>query len=386
MNTETAVLNHRQALNAVRSELKTRFLERDEIIDALIIALLSKQHILLLGPPGTAKSALVEEVCKSISGASLFQWLLTKFSTPEEIFGPISLAALQQDKFSRITTSKLPQAHVAFCDEIFKANSAILNAMLTLINERLFYNNGQAETCPLVTMVGASNELPEGAELEALFDRFLLRFWIHYLGDAHDVRSLLTNNPPVRTATLTLEQLAACQAGASLVGVPDFVIDAVIGIKNKAEQSGFVASDRRWKQTITALKAAAYLAGQSEVGEDQLEILPDMLWREPKDRPAVASIVSSVGNPVNIKASEILDAAKEALQNLGTPARDASEKAEWLKQASLAESRLSTMEAELSTLVSQHPPARTKRAGEVLSQVQRMKQDITRRVAALYNL
>jgi MoxR-like ATPase len=109
-------------------------------------------------------------------GGVYFERLLTKFSTPEELFGPISLKALEQDKFQRVLTGKLPEAQFAFVDEIFKSSSAILNSLLTLINERVFHNDGAAVQCPLVTMFGASNELPEGKELEALFDRFLFRF------------------------------------------------------------------------------------------------------------------------------------------------------------------------------------------------------------------
>lgn len=378
---------HRVVLEQVRDSLKSQFLERDSIIDALLAALLAKQHVLLLGPPGTAKSALVSSLCNTIDGAQQFQWLLTKFSTPEEIFGPISLSALQQDRVSRITTGKMPEAHIAFCDEIFKANSAILNALLTLINERVFYNDGRAQACPLNTMVGASNELPEGVELEALFDRFLLRFWVDYLGDSRNVRALLAQHAANSPTIITLNQLKACQLEAEQVIVPDTIIEALITIKTKIEEAGFVASDRRWKQTITVLKAAAYLAGETEVMEDRLDLLPDMLWREPKERSSLASIVGSVGNPLNVKATEIFDAAKEAVGNLGSANKsDAAAKAEWLKGASLIESKLGAMRSELEDLVSKHPAAKTRRVREVLQGLDVMKRDITSRVAALYNL
>lgn len=384
---QAPVSAHRVALERVRDELRAQFLERDIIIDALLAGLLARQHVLLLGPPGTAKSALVATLCNAIGGARHFQWLLTKFTTPEEVFGPVSLVALQQDRVARVTTGKMPEAHIAFCDEIFKANSAILNALLTIINERLFYNDGGVQPCPLVTVVGASNELPEGAELEALFDRFLLRFWVDYLGDTANLRTLLTTQPPAGGAAITLDQLKACQQEAENVAVPDTIIDAIITIKAKVEESGFVASDRRWKQTITVLKASAYLAGESEVTEEQLDLLPDMLWREPKDRPTLASIVGSVGNPLNVKATEILDAGKEAVGNLGIANKsNAAAKAEWLKEASLVESALGAMRSELDDLVAKHPTAKTRRVREVLKNLDAMKRDITSRVAALYNL
>jgi hypothetical protein len=123
------------------------------------------------GSPGTAKSALVRAIAQAFGG-SYFERLLTKFSTPEELFGPISLKALEQDRYERVTAGKLPEAEFAFVDEVFKANSAILNSLLTAMNERLFHNDGAPAQMPLVSLFGASNELPEGKELEALFDRF----------------------------------------------------------------------------------------------------------------------------------------------------------------------------------------------------------------------
>ena len=126
---------------------------------------------------------LADELCRRIEGANYFQWLLTKFSTPEEIFGAVSLKSLEQDDYRRVTDHKLPEAHIAFLDEIFKANSSILNALLTLINERLFHNGRERVIVPLITMFGASNELPDEDELTALFDRFMLRFMVDYIGE-----------------------------------------------------------------------------------------------------------------------------------------------------------------------------------------------------------
>ncbi len=383
----TCAASHRAALESVRSTLKARFLERNDIVDAMLAALLCKQHVLLLGLPGTAKSALASALTSSIDGARLFSWLLTKFSTPEELFGPVSLRALQQDRVARITTSKLPEADVVFLDEIFKANSAILNALLTVINERQFYNDGQAVPCPLRSMIGASNELPESDELEALFDRFLVRLSVPYLADAANVRALLTATARAGTDKLTMDELRQCQAEAAQVDVPPGIIDAVLAIKERVEEAGFRASDRRWQQSISLLRAYAYLNGDDAVGEDHLEIIVDSIWRDPKDRPAVAAIVGVVGNPLNVRAVEILDAAKEAVTSLGsTDPKGAADKAEWLKSASLIESRLSDMEAELQGLITQNPKRNLRRVKEVVDNVQRFKMHITRRVAALYNL
>jgi len=377
---------HRAALEGVRASLKARFLERDEIIDGLLAAVLCRQHVLLLGPPGTAKSATVNATVDSIDGAAAFSWLLTKFTTPEEVFGPVSLQALKQDRFARMAAGKLPEAHVGFLDEVFKANSAILNSLLTLANERHFHNDGQVVPCPLITLVGASNELPGTEDLEALFDRFLLRFWVPYLTDARSVKTLLAKNPPNARATISLADLETCQREVAAVSVPEDIVDAVIAIKEKSEEKGFVSSDRRWRQLIDLLRAVAYLAGEDAVSEDHLDVLTDALWRQPKERPVIASIVGAVGNPLNVRAAEILDAAREVVAKLGRPPGEPDAKAEWLRQASLLESRLTDMESELGALVKRNPKRNLRRVREVLGAIGGMKGDVTRRVAQLYNL
>ena len=168
-------------LRKIREELQQMFLERAELIDGALAALLSAQHVMIVGPPGTAKSMLADELCRRIEGASYFQWLLTKFTTPEELFGAVSLKALEADDYRRVTSHKLPEAHIAFLDEVFKASSSILNAILSIINERLFHNGRQVTAVPLLSLFGASNELPEDDELLALYDRFLLRFVVGYI-------------------------------------------------------------------------------------------------------------------------------------------------------------------------------------------------------------
>ena len=196
-----------EKLKKIRDELKQMFLERADLIDGALSALLSAHHLLIIGPPGTAKSMLADELCRRIDGANYFQWLLTRFTTPEEIFGAVSLKALEQDDYRRVTSRKLPEAHIAFLDEIFKANSSILNSILTLINERLFHNGKEIVHVPLLTLFGASNELPEEEELTALYDRFLLRFVVGYISeDFRFLRMLESQKAPERTG-LTLTEL-----------------------------------------------------------------------------------------------------------------------------------------------------------------------------------
>src|ERR1044071_191177 len=226
-------MNAREKLKNIREELKQRFLERSDLIDGALAALLSSHHLLIIGPPGTAKSMLADELCRRIDGANYFQWLLTRFTTPEEIFGAVSLKALEQDDYRRVTVRKLPEAHIAFLDEIFKANSSILNAILTLINERLFHNGREVVPVPLLTLFGASNELLEEEELTALYDRFLLRFVVGYIAeDFRFLRMLESQKMPERTS-LTLAELTELQRQGRDVVLPSHVFRSIADIRRR---------------------------------------------------------------------------------------------------------------------------------------------------------
>jgi len=160
---ETKLKLH-EKFEAIEGELNKFFVEREEVIHGLTLAILSEVNILLLGPPGTAKSMSVkcwkDHLKMDKDKLQYFEWLLTKFSTPEEIFGPFSIKALsEEDRYSRITTNKLPESPIAFLDEIFKCNSGLLNSLLPVLNERIFYNDGVAHKIPLLTVVAASNEI-----------------------------------------------------------------------------------------------------------------------------------------------------------------------------------------------------------------------------------
>src|SRR6266853_826560 len=212
--------NAAASLARIREELNHNFQERAELIDGALCALLSGSHVLIIGPPGTAKSMLSDELCRRIEGADYFQWLLTKFSTPEEIFGAVSLKSLEQDDYRRVTDHKLPEAHIAFLDEIFKANSSIINALLTLINERIFHNGRERITVPLITMFGASNELPDEEELTALFDRFMLRFMVDYIGEEFHFLRMLESARSIEKTRLSFDELEQLRSATAAVAVP----------------------------------------------------------------------------------------------------------------------------------------------------------------------
>src|SRR5439155_4122285 len=230
----------RDVLRTIRDELQQVFLERTELIEGALVALLAAQHVLVIGPPGTAKSMLADEVCRRLDGARYFQWLLTRFTTPEELFGAVSLKALEEDDYRRLTTHKLPEAHIAFLHEIFKASSSILNTILTLMNERRFHNGREVATVPLLTLFAASNELPEDDELLALYDRFLIRFVVDYLEEDFRFLKLLQARPPDARTTLSLDALEQARAEAAALPVPGDVLRTITDLRRELRGKNIV--------------------------------------------------------------------------------------------------------------------------------------------------
>jgi MoxR-like ATPase len=300
-------------LATIRTQLKDAFAEREAVVDGLLTALIGRSHIFLLGPPGTGKSALINTVVAALVGATSFKWLMTKFSEPGELFGPLDLMALKQGRQERITTGKLPSAHVAYLDECFKANSAILNSFLTLMEERCFDNGTTRLDCPLESMIGSSNELPEGPELGALYDRFTFRFFVDYIQNQDKLRKVMLGGAPAITASITLDELHDLQAQAAAMPVPDAVLDAIIAIKVDLEGQGVVVSDRSWVNMVNVVRARAVVEGSATVETRHLEAMADCCWQEPDQRSLVASLVGQRANPAAAEAVENMDCAEEAL-------------------------------------------------------------------------
>lgn len=307
-----------EKLASIKAELCDQFVERDAVIEGLLACLLSGEHALLLGPVGTAKSLLAAEVCRRLEGGRHFSWLLTKFSTPEELFGPISLKSLEADEYRRVTSAKLPEAHVAFLDEAFKASSAILNALLSLMNERLFYNGRVPTEVPLITMIAASNELPEDDTLDALYDRFLVRFVVDYIReDFRFLQMLKAPTPGEPATTLTLSELQTLRDHAQRVEVPDHVLGDLVEIRRMLNKKEMVVSDRRYRKAIELMKGYASIRGRDHVTEVDFEALEHVLWNDPDDREELRLILRSVFRAHEESARGLLEQAREVADYAG---------------------------------------------------------------------
>ncbi|QDE93710.1 ATPase [Myxococcus xanthus] len=278
-------------IEALRDALLTGLVERDVPVRLALLAALAGEHLLLIGPPGTAKSLVARRLHLAFHPATYFERLLTRFTVPEELFGPLSIKGLEEDRYERLTEAYLPKASVAFLDEIFKANSAILNALLTLLNEREFDNGKRRESTPLISVVGASNELPEGEELDALFDRFLLRCHVGPVSKA-GFPSLLELRGDVvvelsRQLRLSDEDLAEVRQAATEVAVPDDVVALLADLRDWCTAEGIQVSDRRWRKVVKLLQTAALTNGRDRVSIWDCWLLQHCLWSEPEQRAKV---------------------------------------------------------------------------------------------------
>ncbi len=296
-------------IRTLSEEINRNFKERDEEIAGSLLAMISGEHVLFIGPPGTAKSMLAREMCGCIEGGGFFYYLLTRFTTPDEIFGPLSLSSLQADIFSRNTDGYLPSANVSFLDEIFKANSSILNSLLTILNERKYHNGSEILDVPLISVFGASNELPEENEsLEALYDRFLFRYYIGYVQDETNFVELILGHaenftPSVR---LTVDEIEKIQQEAGNVRIDDDVLDSIVTLRKEFRNTGTSISDRRWKKMVWVLKVAAHAIGRDRVDRTFLPILQHMLWNRPEERVTLRKrlIEMSVAGGIDIEREQ----------------------------------------------------------------------------------
>lgn len=288
-------------LTRVADQLDRQFLGKSEVIRLLLISIVAREHAVIIGPPGTAKSALLRSLSELLD-ARYFEYLLTRFTEPNELFGPVDIEAFRRGQYQRRTEGMLPEAEVVFLDEIFKSNSAILNSLLTLLNERLFRSGSQSIQCPLLSVFGASNEPPTDEALVALYDRFLLRIRAENL-QAHHFNELL-----VRGIEHEKNRLAEVRQGALISGkelqalgrtlserlvFSDDFLATYKGLVFQIRAEGVTLSDRRVVKLLKLFAASSLIDGRAEADAGDLFVLKHV-WNSEDQAPLVGELVEPV--------------------------------------------------------------------------------------------
>ena len=344
-------------------EMNRGIYEKETEISLSLLAALAGESIILLGPPGVAKSMVARQLKNAFRDAHSFEYLMSRFSTPDEIFGPVSIQKLKtSDTYERAVDGYLPTADVVFLDEIWKAGPAIQNTLLTVINEKIFRNGNREMHLPLKLLVAASNELPaKGEGLEALWDRFVIRIESRPIKMEKNFRAMLlevksslevkseerrvkkqssTAEGKVNSTDLFEDTISDEQIGADVsispaeyaewsqaidkIGVKEEVLDAIscirkslraVNVDEAAERRNIYVSDRRWKNIVRLLRTSAFMQDREEV--DICDLLPiyHCLWQEPEERDAIRSIViRSLFAPLADKLVEMKKALAEDIQ------------------------------------------------------------------------
>lgn len=295
------------------------YFERRDHLEAIVVGILAKEHTFLLGPPGTGKSELVRVLCERIRRSRYWEALLDRQLPMESLFGPIDLKAFEESgDWHRRVDGYLPTAHIAFLDEVGKAGPAVLNPMLTVLNERMYHNNSTPMACPLLSAVGASNEELE-EELSALWDRWLLRLIIEPIQEPKNLASLLSTASQANQAdptTVDLDDVHRATEEVAQVALPPGVIDNVLQLRNELMEDQIKPSDRRWKKAMRLLQAHAYLYGRDTVDEDDMGILRHVLWDVAEQIPTVERKTLKLTSEVTRQAMEFQQQISEIEQTL----------------------------------------------------------------------
>jgi MoxR-like ATPase len=311
----------RRLVTEVLTPMKQAFVGKDEVVDLLGICLVGGENLFILGPPGTAKSALVHELARRVEG-HVFDYLLTRFTEPNELFGPFDIRKLREGDLVTNTEGMLPEASLVFLDELLNANSAILNSLLMVLNERVFRRGRETRKLPLLMVVGASNRLPEDDALSALFDRFLLRVRCdnvagERLADVLDAGWRLEAGLVQRLATISVGDLRELQSQLAQVDVtnvrPQYL--ATIGQLRKA---GIPVSDRRAVKLQRLVAASALLCGRQVANAADLWVLR-YIWDTDEQREVIAAIVQQA---VDAADAESLSASHPRARNQNAPNAD----------------------------------------------------------------
>jgi len=320
-------MSKKDRIKKILEQLTSGLHEREEIIAVAFLAAVSGQNTFLLGPSGTAKSLISRRISCAFKDAEYFEYLMNRFSTPDDIFGPVSIKALKEDKYTRKTSGYLPAVDFAFLDEIWKSSPAILNTLLTLVNERIFRNGGNIEKAPLKALISASNETPpENQGLEALYDRFPVRLFVGPLADRSNFETLINSKPTGAQVALdknlmvSNDEWSKWQQNIHDVSLSKETINVINLIRNALssmdEETAVYVSDRRWQRAALLLKASAFLCDRNTTNLSDTLLLRHCLWTTEKNRKNVVNMVEDAvkksGLPTDVDIAR-WDKSKEKL-------------------------------------------------------------------------
>lgn len=304
-------------LNQVLQQLKQIFIGKDDIIDLMGICLVGRENLFLLGPPGTAKSAMVRQLSKLLKGNS-FEYLLTRFTEPNELFGPFDIRKLREGDLVTNTEGMLPEASLIFLDELLNANSAILNSLLMVLNEKVFRRGRETKDLPALMIIGASNHLPEDEALQALFDRFLIRVRCDnvqpdLLSQVLDAGWLLEQKKTSEAINISTEDIATLQSQIATVNLQN-IQKPYLELIQKLRNAGVQVSDRRAVKLQRLIAASTLLCKRTEAIPSDMWVLR-YIWDTEEQREVIASIVNAVVEADNTPSHQHPRASAKNLPN-----------------------------------------------------------------------
>ena len=289
-------MNIKPRIKTLLEQLNEGIYEKEEVIALALLSSIAGESIFLLGPPGVAKSLIARRLKYAYEDAKVFEYLMSRFSTPDEIFGPVSISKLKNDKYERIIENYLPSASVVFLDEIWKAGPSIQNALLTILNEKIYRNGAEESDVPIKALISASNELPAKDQgLEALWDRFLVRLVVMGIEDRKKFNEMIAM-PSVSfedrlSGKITDEDYKKWSKEIDNINIPDNVFNVIHVIRNYIEQhnqkeenddSKLYVSDRRWRKIMRLLRTSAFLNGRTEVDLMDCFLIKHCIWNDEK--------------------------------------------------------------------------------------------------------
>ena len=336
-------MNTEKQITSLLKVLSQDIYEKEHILAMALLSAIAGESIFLLGPPGTAKSLVARRLKLAFENSQAFEYLMSRFSTPDELFGPVSISLLKnEDRYERVVDGFLPTATVVFLDEIWKASPSIQNALLTVINERIFQNGRITLQVPMKVLIAASNELPaEDEGLEALWDRFIIRMVSNCIQSEMAFYKMIRQKAQTEIVVpkeylISDDMYIKWQADIDKIDIPDEVCKAITFIrkrfreemkKDEAKAMNYYISDRRWKKCFRLMQTAAFLNGREAVGMTEIPILFHCLWNKVDTIPTVVDIVGqSLTVAFDSKVEKMEKEIGEALQK-GIPAESEKEDA-----------------------------------------------------------